>query len=223
MKFILVSILFVITSCSTYAQPKIIIGIAGGSGSGKTTLAHKILDAFPNRAVLISQDSYYKGLEGMSQEEMAHANFDHPQALDFDLLKKHLIALKQGEDVDLPIYDFVTHTRKNVTKQVHSQDLIIVEGILLFAIPNIYTLFDLTCFVDTDDDIRLLRRMERDIQERGRTFESIKKQYIHTVKPMHMRFVEPSKKNAHIIIPFGKENEIAISLLISKVREALDN
>jgi uridine kinase len=223
MKLMITCIFFFTISCVAHAQPKMIIGIAGGSGSGKTTLAHKILDAFPQQATLISQDSYYKGLEGMSEEQKAMANFDHPQALDFDLLKQHLIALKQGDDIDQPVYDFFTHTRKHHTTRVHSQDLIIVEGILLFAVPEIYSLFDLTCFVDTDDDIRLLRRMERDIHERGRSFESIKKQYLHTVKPMHMRFVEPSKKNAHIIIPFGKENEIAISLLISKVREALEH
>jgi uridine kinase len=199
----------------------ILVGIAGGTGSGKTTVAQKISQALHGDLVLIEQDSYYKDYPGLSLDERARMNYDHPDAIDFDLMKEHLIALKSGLPIEKPIYNFQLHRREPNTCRVMPSKVIMVEGILLFAIPEVRDLIDLKIFVDTDDDIRLLRRVERDIVERARDLPGIKKQYLETVKPMHLEFVEPSKRYADIIIPRGGENETAINLVASKLKFVL--
>jgi len=218
--------LLVILSCvwiqAIFATPKIVIGIAGGSGSGKTTLAKKIEQALPEHTIVISQDSYYRDLSHLSDFERANTNFDHPHSLDFGLLCKNLMALKTGISIDVPIYNFSTHTRDKRTNRVDPAPVIIVEGILLFAVPEVRDLLDLKIFVDTDGDIRVLRRLERDINERGRDFSGVKAQYLSTVKPMHDAFVEPSKKFADIIVPAHSDNEIALSLVLAKLQATLN-
>lgn len=206
---------------SLQAAPKVLIGIAGGTGSGKTTFAEKIQKAFPVDSILINQDSYYKDLSYLSKEERAATNFDHPNAIDFSLLHDHLVALREGNSVEQPIYNFHTHSRENTTTRVDSAQVIIVEGILVLALPEIRDLFDIKIYVETDDDIRFLRRAERDMQERSRDFASVKSQYLSTVKPMHDAFVAPSKKYADLIIPEAGRNEIALSVLLAKLNEDL--
>jgi len=215
--------IFTISICISglYAEP-ILVGIAGGTGSGKTTLAEKIREAFPKDSVLISQDSYYKDLSHLPFEERAKTNFDHPASLDFALLREHLIDLRKGKNVHCPIYSFHTHNRETGTRFIEPTQLIIVEGILLLAVPEIRELFDVRIFVDTDDDIRLLRRIERDLKERSRDFDSVKRQYIMTVKPMHDAFVMPSKRFADVIIPEGGHNQIALSLILAKLKDDLN-
>lgn len=203
-----------------FANAPILVGIAGGTGSGKTTLATRIHKAFPN-SILISQDSYYRDLSHLPFEERAKTNFDHPDALEFELLQKHLILLKEGQSVEMPIYSFHIHSREKGTERILPSDIVIVEGILLFAMREIRDLFDIKIFVDTDDDVRILRRIERDMLERSRTFQSVKTRYLEMVKPMHEAFVEPSKKFADIIVPEGGHNEVAIDLILSKLESAL--
>jgi uridine kinase len=205
---------------AVFASP-ILIGIAGGTGSGKTTMAQKIQDAFPNHSVLICQDSYYKDISHLSLEERAKRNFDHPNSLDFDLLREHLIDLMNGRAIERPIYNFQTHGRERATQRVEPAQVIIVEGILLFAALEVRDLFNLKIFVDTADDIRLLRRVERDLAERGRSFEGVKEQYLTTVKPMHDAFVEPSKQYADVIVPMRRQNQIALDLVITKLKSDL--
>jgi uridine kinase len=200
----------------------ILIGIAGGTGSGKTTMAEKIQDAFPDQSILICQDSYYKDLSHHPLEEKARLNFDHPNSLDFDLLRDHLLDLIQWKAIEQPIYSFTTHKRDTKTQRVEPAQVIIVEGILLFAALEVRDLFDLKIFVETDADIRLIRRIERDIAERGRSFDSVKEQYLTTVKPMHAAFVEPSKQYADVIIPMCRQNQIAVDLVISRIRSHLN-
>jgi len=204
-----------------FASP-ILIGIAGGTGSGKTTMAQKIQDAFPNQSILICQDSYYKDLSHLSMEEKERTNFDHPNSLDFDLLRRHLLDLIQGKAIELPTYNFQTYEQENTTQHVEPSQVIIVEGILLFAALEVRDLFDLKIFVDTDADIRLLRRIERDTAERGRSFASVKEQYLKTVKPMHDDYVEPSKQYADVIFPMGKPNQNALDLVFSKIKGHLN-
>lgn len=200
----------------------IIIGIAGGSGSGKTTIARKLIETFEvEDAVLIEQDAYYKDVHLSSIEERAKMNFDHPDAIEFELLKTHLLDLINGKAIQRPIYDFSKHMRKSETTTIHPSRIIIVEGILIFAIPEIREMFDIKLFVDTDPDEMLLRRIERDIKERGRTFESVRDQYLATVKPMYLKFAEPSKRYADIIIPRGGENQIAINMIMAKMKRYL--
>lgn len=199
----------------------LIVGIAGGTGSGKTTLAEKILAAFPDQAILICQDFYYKDLSHLPAEQRSKINFDHPDSLDFSLLHEHLTALKQGVAIDIPQYSFLSHSRKAHPLHTKSAPLIIVEGILIFAVPEMRDLFDLKIFVDTDDDVRLLRRIERDIRERGRDFDSVRDQYLATVKPMHDSFVEPSKRFADVIIPSEKRNTKGLTMIVSRLKEEL--
>jgi len=200
----------------------IFVGVAGGSGSGKTTVAYNLMNALSSRdAALIQQDSYYKEIKNKTLEERAKTNFDHPDAIEFELLKTHLMALKNEESIEKPVYDFKTHLREEETVTVEPSQIIVVEGILVLAVPEIRELLDVKIFVDTDADEMLLRRVERDINERGRTFKSVKEQYLSTVKPMYLEFCEPSKRYADIIIPRGGENAIAIDMVISKLKRYL--
>ncbi|MBM6876349.1 uridine kinase [Fusobacterium mortiferum] len=201
----------------------IIIGVAGGSGSGKTTVANNLVKAFKAEdAVLVEQDAYYRELLNMSIEEKANVNFDHPDSIEFELLRKHLEMLKEGKSIDRPIYDFTTHSRKEGAVRINSSKIIIIEGILIFAVPEIRELLDVKIFVDTDADEMVLRRIERDMNERGRSFESVKNQYLTTVKPMFLEFCEPSKRYADVIIPRGGENKVAIDMIVSNLKGYLN-
>ncbi len=200
----------------------LIIGISGGTGSGKTTVANRILETVEaNEVVFIQQDSYYRNLKDLPLDYRQVANFDHPDALDNDLLVNHVRKLKAGEPIELPIYNFRTHTRANETRQVQPKPIVIVEGILIFADARLLEQMDVKVFVDTPDDIRFIRRLRRDIAERGRTVESVIEQYVATVRPMHMQFVEPSKRHADVIIPEGGHNLVSIDLISGKIRERL--
>ncbi|MGL5122985.1 MAG: uridine kinase [Fusobacteriaceae bacterium] len=200
----------------------IFVGVAGGSGSGKTTVAHNLVKAFSEEdAILVEQDVYYRELSHLTLDERALTNFDHPDAIDFDLMKKHLNDLKKGISIERPTYDFKTHSRKLENVLLKPSRIVIVEGILILAVKEIRDLFDVKIFVDTDADEMLLRRIERDIKERGRSFDSVKNQYLNTVKPMYLEFCEPSKRYADLIIPRGGENKIAISMIIAKLKRYL--
>lgn len=199
----------------------LVIGIAGGSGSGKTTIACLIVERIgPDHIALITHDAYYKDLSAMAPEERASVNFDHPDSLDTELMVQHMLALKQGLSIQVPIYDFKTHTRKRQTQPVEPKPVILVEGILIFAEPALRTLFDIKVYVDTDADIRFIRRLQRDIEERGRTSTSVIDQYLATVRPMHLEFVEPSKRYADVIVPEGGLNTVAMELIVARL-EAL--
>ncbi|MBM3201324.1 MAG: uridine kinase [Chlamydiae bacterium] len=205
---------------SIYASSTLFVAIAGGTGSGKTTLAKKIHERFPE-AILISQDAYYRDLSHLSLEDRAKVNFDHPDALEFSLLKSHILMLKKQMPVHIPIYDFCHHTRIEDVELIEPSKIVLVEGILLFAVEEVRDLFDLKIYVDTDSDERILRRAIRDIQERGRSLEEVQNQYIDTVKPMHEMFVEPSKKYADIIIPASRHSEAAIDFVIARLSQFL--
>ena len=199
-----------------------IMGICGGTGSGKTTIARAIVDAVGSEnVVLVEQDSYYRNLADMPLDDRHHANFDHPDAIDSDLLVNHVKRLKLGQPIDMPIYDMVTHTRSDRVDVIEPRPVVIVEGILIFAEPRILELLDVRVFVDTPDDVRLIRRLRRDINERGRTFERTLDQYEKTIRPMHFEFVEPSKRFADVIIPEGGQTDTSVSMLCSLVREKL--
>lgn len=199
-----------------------IIGICGGTGSGKTTIARAIVEAVGEQnVVLVEQDSYYRNLADMPLDDRHHANFDHPDAIDSDLLVNHIKRLKLGQPIEIPIYDMVTHTRSDRVEVIEPRPVVIVEGILIFSEPRILELLDVRVFVDTPDDIRLLRRLRRDINERGRTFERTLHQYEKTIRPMHFEFVEPSKRFADVIIPEGGQTDTSIKMLCSLVRERL--
>ncbi|MEP6705211.1 MAG: uridine kinase [Acidobacteriota bacterium] len=201
-----------------------IIGICGGTGSGKTTIARSIVEAVGrDNVVLVEQDSYYRNLADMPLDERHQANFDHPDSIDSDLLVNHLVRLKQGLSIDMPLYDFVTHTRSEDIEVINPKPVVIVEGILIFAEPRVLDLLDVRVFVDTPDDVRLMRRLRRDITERGRTFERTLEQYERTIRPMHFEFVEPSKRHADIIIPEGSNTGVTVEFLCSMVREKLQS
>ncbi len=200
----------------------VIIGVAGGTGSGKTTVANRILERVGTKHIAyIPHDAYYKDLSHLSREERAQVNFDHPDALDTPLLIQHLRLLRAGQAVEIPVYDFTRHTRVDETSHIGPAPIVLVEGILIFAEPDLRALFDVKLFVDTDADIRLMRRLKRDLQERGRTFDSVIAQYMSTVRPMHLEFVEPSKRYAHVIIPEGGFNEVAIEMVAARIRGLL--
>ena len=201
----------------------LIIGIAGGTGSGKTTLARNIADYFGDKISLIRHDDYYKAHDGVSIEELAQLNYDHPDAFDWELLFEHLEALKRGEAIDCPIYDYAIHNRSTETRRVEATPVILLEGILIFDSERICSMLDLKIFVDTDADVRILRRIIRDVKKRGRTLESVVSQYLTTVKPMHEEFVEPSKKYADVIIPEGGFNSVAVGMLIENIKSLINN
>jgi uridine kinase len=199
-----------------------IIGICGGTGSGKTTIARKIVqDAGVMNVVLVEQDSYYRNLADMPLDARRQTNFDHPDSIDSEMLVHHLKRLKNGQSIEMPIYDFKAHVRSGNTDHIDPKPVVIVEGILIFSEPRVLSLLDVRVFVDTPDDIRFIRRLQRDINERGRTVESVIAQYFATVRPMHFEFVEPSKRHADIVIPEGGQPNVGIEFLCGLIREKL--
>jgi uridine kinase len=201
----------------------LVIGIAGGSGSGKTTVAQEILQRVgPDRIAYIQHDSYYKELSGLPPAQRAEVNFDHPNSLETELLISHIEQLKSGQAIEVPIYDFSTHSRTERSFIVKPRGVIIVEGILIFVDAALRSLFDVKLFVDTDPDVRLIRRLQRDITERGRTVESVIHQYQSTVRPMHLEFVEPSKRYADVIIPEGGFNRAAMDMVVARIESLLN-
>jgi uridine kinase len=197
----------------------LVVGIAGGTGSGKTTVAKTILAALPEgKAALIEVDAYYRDLPDTNPEDRARINFDHPDSLEIELLVEHLARLKAGLAVDVPLYDFKAHRRRPDRRRVEPARVVLVEGILVFVDPRVRERLDMKIFVDTDPDIRVFRRIRRDMEQRGRTFESIREQYYRTVRPMHLQFVEPSKRWADLIIPEGGNNKVALDLIVSKLQ-----
>ena len=200
-----------------------IIGICGGTGSGKTTVARRILENVPQEHVVyFPQDSYYRNLGDMPLSLRKNVNFDHPDALDNDLFANHLRALKAGEAIEMPIYDYTVHARKVETKHVTPKQIVIVEGILIFNDARLRESMDVKIFVETADDLRFIRRLQRDVAERGRTVESVIAQYLDTVRPMHLQFVEPSKRFADVIIPEGGYNEVGIDLITGKIHAQIE-
>lgn len=201
-------------------MPKpLVIGVAGGSGSGKTTVVNYLCKEFSSDNILrIEHDSYYRELEHLPFEERAKQNFDHPASLETELMIRHIQALMEGYPVEVPVYDFELHTRKDETITATPSDVILIDGILIFSEPDLLELMDVKIFVDTDDDVRLLRRLQRDIEERGRSVESVLKQYEKFVRPMHLEFVEPSKRYADIIIPRGGKNKVALEMVTALIR-----
>lgn len=201
----------------------LVIAIAGGSGSGKTTVATEILKRVgSHRIAYLPHDAYYRDLKDLPPAQRELVNFDHPNSLETPLMIEHIKKLKNWEAIELPVYDFTNHTRTNRTIHVEPQRVILVEGILIFAEPALRELFDVKIFVDTDPDLRFIRRLERDIRERGRTTESVIRQYLNTVRPMHMDFVEPSKRYADVIIPEGGFNTVALDIVISRIETLLE-
>jgi len=200
----------------------VVIGIAGGTGSGKTTVAEVILErAGAGNIALLPQDAYYKDLSALPEAQRKVVNFDHPDSLETSLLVQHIHELQSGQSVDVPVYDFANHARTQRTIRVKPQPVILVEGILIFADEALRQLFDVKIFVDTPADIRFIRRLERDIHERGRTVESVIHQYQTTVRPMHMEFVEPSKRHADVIIPEGGLNTVAMDMVVARIESLL--
>ena len=200
----------------------LIIGIAGGTGSGKTTVVDKIIKQLPlDEVCVISQDSYYKATDNLSYEERTKINFDHPRAIDFDLLIKHLKALKKGKTIQQPVYSFVTHNRTKDSVKTHPRKVVIVEGILIFNSEELRDLFDIKIFVHAETDERLIRRVRRDITDRGRDIDEVLERYQNTLKPMHQQFIEPTKNHADIIIPNDRYNNVAIDIVRSVINEHL--
>ena len=200
----------------------LIIGIAGGTGSGKTTVVDKIIKQLPlDEVCVISQDSYYKATDNLSYEERTKINFDHPRAIDFDLLIKHLKALKKGKTIQQPVYSFVTHNRTKDSVKTHPRKVVIVEGILIFNSEELRDLFDIKIFVHAETDERLIRRVRRDITDRGRDINEVLERYQNTLKPMHQQFIEPTKNHADIIIPNDRYNNVAIDIVRSVINERL--
>ncbi len=200
----------------------LIVGVAGGSGSGKTTVARNLILALGSEHVaLVEQDAYYRDRQDLSPAERAALNYDHPNAIDEELLAAHLLALRAGRAIDAPLYDFVTHLRRPETRLISPQPCVVVEGILILASVRIRSLLDLKLFVDTDADLRFIRRLRRDLAERGRTVESVVEQWESTVRPMHLQFVEPSRRHADLILPEGGENPAALGVIVARLQESL--
>ena len=200
----------------------LVIGIAGGSGSGKTTLMNNIVSRFSEDITVLSHDSYYRRHDDMTYEERCQLNYDEPAALETELMVRHLDCLRNGEAIDCPVYDFTVHNRSDATQRIEPSRIIIVEGILIFENEALRDLMDIRIFVDTDADIRLCRRVKRDVNKRGRSLESVLQQYQETVKPMYEKYVEPSKKYAHILVPEGGKNTIAQEFIISLLEKHLE-
>lgn len=207
----------------TKSRP-VVIGIAGGSGSGKTSVTHAILDVFKDRSVVvIEQDYYYKDQSHLEFEQRLETNYDHPDAFDNALLARDIEKLLNRESIEKPVYDYALHTRSKETVHIEPQDVIIIEGILVLADENLRDLMDMKLFVDTDADLRIIRRILRDINERGRSMDSVIDQYLSVVRPMHNQFIEPTKRSADIIIPEGGENKVAIDLMVTKIKTILES
>ena len=201
------------------SRPPLVIGVAGGSGSGKTTVVRRIVDSLGDSEVtVLEHDRYYRDRNDLRLEERAALNYDHPDSLETDLLVAHVVALREGRSIEVPVYDFARYARKPVTETVPPRRAIIIEGILIYTDADLRRLMDVKVFVDTDDDTRFIRRLQRDISDRGRTVESVIDQYLGTVKPMHLEFVEPSKRYADIIIPQGGHNVVATEMLLTLIR-----
>ncbi|MGB7595301.1 MAG: uridine kinase [Erysipelotrichaceae bacterium] len=206
-------------------RKSVIIGIAGGSASGKTSIAKRLLKSFEetNSVLIIRQDDYYKDQSDMLMEERVKTNYDHPFAFDNDLLAQHLVCLIKGEEVEKPTYDFVNHTRSHITEIIRPSDVIVLEGLFVLEDEHIRNLLDIKIFVDTPADVRFIRRLVRDVRDRGRTLDSVVNQYMNTVRLMHEIFVEPSKRFADVIIPEGGKNEVAVDLLTTKIRSIIEH
>lgn len=199
-------------------RPALVIGVAGGTGSGKSTVARKLVEALPaGTACIIEYDSYYREGSGLTDEQRASVNYDHPDALDSELLAEHLRDLRSGRAIDVPIYDFVHNARRAERRRVQPTAVVIVEGILTFVAAAVREQLDIKIFVDTDPDIRVFRRIRRDLEERGRTFASVREQYYKNVRPMHTQYVEPSKRWADLIIPEGGDNRVALEILVARL------
>lgn len=202
----------------------LILGVAGGSGSGKTTVVENIVAGIgEEKMLIIEHDSYYRDLSHLPLDDRKKQNFDHPSSLETELMIRHLSALRTGYKVDIPVYDFVAHTRTEKTIPASPKKIILIDGILIFTEPKLRNLMDIKLFVDTDDDVRLLRRLRRDILERGRNFDGVLNQYENFVRPMHLEFVEPSKRYADIIIPRGGENRVALEMVTALINGKLQN
>jgi uridine kinase len=199
----------------------LVIGIGGGTASGKTTVARRIVEALGETATLLEQDSYYRDLSDLTEAERREVNFDHPDAFDVPLLAEHLRRLRANEPIDKPVYSFVHHNREPRTERLHPSRVVILEGILVLGIPELQELLDIKIYVDADDDVRVIRRLTRDVKERGRDFDGVVAQYLRTVRPMHYSFVEPSKRHADIIIPHGGSNVTAIAMVVGAIRNRL--
>lgn len=203
-------------------QP-LIIGVAGGTGSGKTTVANAIIERVGReRIALVQHDAYYRDQSGHPPEVRARVNYDHPDSLETVLMIEHLRQLREGRPIEVPVYNFATHTREQETRRVEPRPVILVEGILIFVDRALREMFDVKIFVDTDADIRIIRRLQRDLEERGRTFESVITQYRETVRPMHLEFVEPSKRYADVILPEGGFNTVGLDLIVARVQMLLE-
>ncbi len=201
----------------------ILIGIAGGTGSGKSTVAKEIYNSLPSKQIcMIQQDSYYKDQSHLTMDERIKTNYDHPDAFDNDLMKKHLKMLLNNEAVEKPVYDFSIHNRVDKTEKINPCPIIIVEGLMIFVEKEIRDLMDIKVFVDTDSDIRIVRRIKRDIEERGRTLDSVITQYINSVRPMHLEFIEPTKRYADVIVPEGGYNTVAIDILKARINQIVN-
>jgi uridine kinase len=200
-------------------QRPLILGVAGGSGSGKTTVVSQIIRGLdPVPVSVLHHDSYYRDRPELTPEERARINYDHPDSLETELLAEHLREILAGRTVEEPVYDFTTHSRTGETRRIEPTPIVILDGILILAEPELRDLMDIKVYVETDSDLRFIRRLLRDTKERGRSVESVIRQYQETVRPMHLQFVEPSRRNADIIVPFGRENRVAISMLVARLR-----
>ena len=202
-------------------QKILVIGIAGGTGSGKTTLMKNIIGAYGDRVTVLSHDNYYRRRDELTYEQRCLINYDEPDALETDLMAVHLDELRHGRAIDCPVYDFTQHNRSNDTVRIEPKPVIIVEGILIFENQPLRDLMDIKIFVDTDADVRLCRRIKRDVNKRGRTLESVLQQYQTTVKPMHEKYVEPSKKHADIVVPEGGKNMVALDMIMGRIQRHL--
>ena len=200
----------------------LVIGIAGGTGSGKTTLMDNLVKRFGDVVTVLSHDNYYRRRDGLTMEERQKINYDEPAALETDLMARHLAQLRRGESIECPVYDFTAHNRSDETRTLVPKKVIIVEGILIFEDPALRELMDIRIFVDTDADVRLCRRIARDVSRRGRTLDSVLDQYQTTVKPMHEKYVEPSKKYANIVVPEGGQNFVALDMIMGRIQRHLD-